>query len=57
MKYSRRSFLEFLGKGSVIGVASVTVMPLISACKQKEATQVDLPYAAKINFNSIYCWC
>jgi len=55
MKYSRRSFLEFLGKGSVVGVASVTVMPLLNACKTDTTTAdlVETPYAAKVNFNSI----
>ncbi len=54
MKYSRRSFLEFLGKGSAVGVASITVLPLINACSTDGSTTItDLPYTAKVNFNSI----
>ena len=53
MKYSRRSFLEFLGKGSLVGVVSITAMPLLSACAENIQEITDRPYAAAINFESI----
>lgn len=57
MKYSRRSFLEFLGKGSVIGVASVAFAPVLKACKGEvsvsEAAVEATPYAANVIFESI----
>lgn len=53
MKYSRRSFLEFLGKGSLVGVFSITAMPLISACAENNQEILDRPYAANINFGGI----
>ena len=54
MKYSRRSFLEFLGKGSLVGVASISVLPILTACEESaKPVVVDLPYAAKVNFSSI----
>ena len=53
MKYSRRSFLEFLGKGSLVGVVSITAMPLLSACAENIQEITERPYAAAINFESI----
>jgi len=53
MKYSRRSFLEFLGKGSLVGVVSITAMPLISACAENNQEILERPYAANINFGGI----
>lgn len=57
MKYSRRSFLEFLGKGSVIGVASVAFAPVLKACKGEvsvsESAVEATPYAANVVFQSI----
>lgn len=52
MNYSRRSFLEFLGKGSVVGVASLTVLPILNACKTNQKENV-ASYAAKVNFKGI----
>lgn len=53
MKYSRRSFLEFLGKGSFVSVVSITAMPLISACAENIQEITERPYTANINFGSI----
>lgn len=52
MKYSRRSFLEFLGKGSVVGVTSIALAPVLKACTG-ETVIPEIPYAAQIGFSSI----
>ncbi|MCB9226794.1 MAG: DUF839 domain-containing protein [Chitinophagales bacterium] len=54
MNYSRRTFIEFLGKGSVLGVSSIALAPLLKACKTEptEATET-AEYAAKILFESV----
>ncbi|MCB9257425.1 MAG: DUF839 domain-containing protein [Chitinophagales bacterium] len=53
MKYSRRSFLEFLGKGSVLGVSSIALAPLLKACKTSPEVEEVPVYAAQVNFQSI----
>lgn len=53
MKYSRRSFLEFLGKGSVVGVTSIALAPVLKACKGEVAPVIDTPYQANVGFAGI----
>ncbi|MFT4969930.1 MAG: secreted PhoX family phosphatase [Chitinophagales bacterium] len=52
MKYSRRSFLEFLGKGSVVGVTSIALAPVLKACNSTGSAEVAV-YQAKIAFQGI----
>ncbi|MCD8528863.1 MAG: DUF839 domain-containing protein [Chitinophagales bacterium] len=52
MKYSRRSFLEFLGKGSAIGITGIAFAPLLEACKHTAEEPVKV-YEANVLFNSI----
>ena len=53
MKISRRNFLEFLGKGSAVGITSVTVLPILNACKTSPAEEVTKEYAANVAFKSL----
>lgn len=54
MKYSRRSFLEFLGKGSALGVSSIALAPILKACKtDTPAVVTEAESVAKILFESV----
>lgn len=53
MKYSRRSFLEFLGKGSVVGAASFALAPVLHACKSEVISLGPVSYDAQVGFKSI----